>query len=78
MLRPPLDGEIERFCTGNGPVFLFLGALCKRKGIDVLLKALVQPHGEHSLRLFQDFTPQRNAWRLIESVHTLGAMERHS
>lgn len=31
--------EVERFCKHSHPVFMYVGALCKRKGIDLLLRA---------------------------------------
>jgi glycosyltransferase involved in cell wall biosynthesis len=37
-----MDPEIKRFCNGRHPVFLFLGTLCHRKGIDILLRAFAR------------------------------------
>lgn len=34
-----VSSEVERFCKQSHPVFMYVGALCKRKGIDLLLRA---------------------------------------
>jgi glycosyltransferase involved in cell wall biosynthesis len=34
--------EVARFCRQSHPVFMYVGALCKRKGIDVLLRAFAR------------------------------------
>lgn len=36
------DEEAARFCGGAHPVFGFVGALCRRKGTDVLLRAFAE------------------------------------
>lgn len=41
-LNGPKDATIEIFCADGHPVFLFPGALCHRKGIDILLKAFAK------------------------------------
>lgn len=41
-LDAPKDTTIESFCAGTHPIFLFLGALCHRKGIDILLKSFAK------------------------------------
>lgn len=41
-LNGPRDARIEAFCLDGHPIFLFLGALSRRKGIDILLKAFAK------------------------------------
>jgi len=35
----PKDGAIKAFCAGMHPVYVYVGSLCRRKGIDTLLRA---------------------------------------
>lgn len=71
------DAQIDRFCTGRHPVFLFLGVLYHRKGVDILLRAFAtlqrHPSSEPAMVLVGNDRSGGEYARLAES---LGIAER--
>jgi glycosyltransferase involved in cell wall biosynthesis len=71
------DEEIERFTGGRHPVFLFLGALCRRKGIDILLRAFAKLQCQRSAEpVLVLVGNDRSGGEYTRLAQTLGIAER--